>query len=70
MASPSFTDVFPALIAVVNTKFLQMGHLLLRRIVLQHKRACKRNDKLQLLAAIKFIAHLVNQLVAYEIVAL
>ncbi|KAI9128599.1 hypothetical protein K1719_000082 [Acacia pycnantha] len=70
MASPGFTDVFAALVAVVNTKFPEVGDLLLRRIVLQLKRAYKRNDKPQLLAAVKFIAHLVNQQVAHEIVAL
>ncbi|WVY94619.1 hypothetical protein V8G54_033707 [Vigna mungo] len=70
MASPGFTDVFAALVAVVNTKFPQVGDLLLRRIVLQLKRAYKRNDKPQLLAAVKFIGHLVNQQVAHEIIAL
>ena len=45
MASPGFTDVFAALVAVVNTKFPEVGDLLLRRIVLQLKRAYKRNDK-------------------------
>ncbi|XP_052478340.1 uncharacterized protein LOC105775878 [Gossypium raimondii] len=70
MASPSFTDVFAALVTVVNTKFPEVGDLLLRRIVLQLKRAYKRNDKPQLLAAVKFIAHLVNQQVAHEIIAL
>ncbi|XP_074316038.1 uncharacterized protein LOC141652465 [Silene latifolia] len=70
MASPGFTDVFAALVAVVNTKFPEIGDLLLRRIVLQLKRSFKRNDKPQLLAAVKFIAHLVNQQVAHEIVAL
>ncbi|XP_050226929.1 uncharacterized protein LOC126676706 [Mercurialis annua] len=70
MASPSFTDVFAAMVAVINTKFPQVGHLLLRRVVLQLRRAYKRNDKPQLLAAVKFIAHLVNQLVAHEILAL
>ncbi|KAM4118031.1 hypothetical protein ACB094_02G170000 [Castanea mollissima] len=70
MASPGFTDVFAALVAVVNTKFPEVGELLLRRVVLQLKRAYKRNDKPQLLAAVKFIAHLVNQLVAHEIIAL
>lgn len=70
MASPGFTDVFAALVAVVNTKFPDVGKLLLNRIVLQLKRAYKRNDKPQLLAATKFIAHLVNQQVAHEIVAL
>ncbi|KAM7262469.1 hypothetical protein ACFE04_000152 [Oxalis oulophora] len=70
MASPAFTHVFAAIVAVVNTKFPEIGDLLLRRIVLQLKRAYKRNDKPQLLAAVKFIAHLVNQQVAHEIIAL
>ena len=70
MSSPGFTDVFAALVAVVNTKFPEVGELLLRRVVLQLKRAYKRNDKPQLLAAVKFIAHLVNQLVAHETIAL
>ncbi|CAN1134270.1 Pre-mRNA-splicing factor CWC22 homolog [Linum perenne] len=70
MASPGFTDVFAALAAVVNTKFPEVGELLLKRIVLQLKRAYKRNIKPQLLAAVKFVAHLVNQQVAHEIIAL
>ncbi|KAK8970465.1 hypothetical protein KSP40_PGU008838 [Platanthera guangdongensis] len=70
MASPGFTDVFAALVAVVNTKFPDVGKLLLKRIMLQFKRAFARNDKPQLLAATKFIAHLVNQQVAHEVIAL
>jgi pre-mRNA-splicing factor CWC22 len=48
MASPGFTDVFAALVAVVNTKFPEIGKLLLVRVVLQLKRAYKRNDKVSL----------------------
>nr|GMD66321.1 pre-mRNA-splicing factor CWC22 homolog [Ipomoea batatas] len=70
MASPGFTDVFAALVAVVNTRFPVVGNLLLRRIILQLQRAYKRNDKPQLLAAVKFIAHLVNQKVVHELIAL
>ncbi|XP_071686999.1 uncharacterized protein [Rutidosis leptorrhynchoides] len=70
MASPGFTNVFAALVAVVNTKFPEVGGLLLRRIILQLQRAYKRNDKHQLVAAVKFIAHLVNQQVVYELIAL
>lgn len=70
MASPTFTHVFAALVAVVNTKFPELGELLLKRIILQFRRALKRNDKPLLLAAAKFIAHLVNQQVAHEVVAL
>ncbi|KAF8039114.1 hypothetical protein BT93_B1614 [Corymbia citriodora subsp. variegata] len=70
MACPEFSDVFAALVAVVNTKFPEIGDLLLRRIALQLKKAYKRNDKPQLLAAVKFLAHLVNQQVAHELIAL
>ncbi|KAL8530809.1 hypothetical protein ACS0TY_007735 [Phlomoides rotata] len=70
MASPGFTDVFAALVAVVNTKFPDVGDLLLRRIILQLQRAYKRNDKPQLLAAVKFIAHMVNQQLVHELIAL
>jgi pre-mRNA-splicing factor CWC22 len=41
MASPGFTDVLAALVAVVNTKFPEI-------VVLQLKRAYKRNDKVSL----------------------
>uniref|UniRef100_A0A3Q7HJ19 MI domain-containing protein n=1 Tax=Solanum lycopersicum TaxID=4081 RepID=A0A3Q7HJ19_SOLLC len=70
IASPGFTGVFAALVAVVNTKFPEVGDLLLRRIILQLQRAYKRNDKPQLLAAVKFIAHLVNQQIVHELIAL
>lgn len=101
MASPGFTDVFAALVAVINAKFPEVAELLFKRVVLQLKRAYKRNDKVcafllsqsmsfvkhfdlhvifihfyvlfwqpQLLAAVKFIAHLVNQQVADVIIAL
>jgi pre-mRNA-splicing factor CWC22 len=61
MASPSFTNIYAALVAVVNTKFPEIGELLLTRVVLQFRRAYKRNDKPICIAASKFLAHLVNQ---------
>ena len=70
MASPAFTPVYAALVAIVNTKFPEMGLLLLRRVLLQFRRSFRRNDKHVCLAATRFIAHLVNQQVAHEVVAL
>ncbi|XP_047979570.1 pre-mRNA-splicing factor CWC22-like [Salvia hispanica] len=70
MASPCFTDVFAALASVVNTEFPEIGRLLVGRIVLVLKRAYKRSDKPQLVAALKFIAHLVKQQVVDELIAL
>ncbi|XP_074375336.1 pre-mRNA-splicing factor cwc22-like [Apium graveolens] len=70
MACPGFTDVFASLVAIVNAKFPDVGNLFSRRIVLQVQKSYQRNDKRQLLAGVKFLAHLVNQRVVYELVAL
>ena len=70
LASPSFSPVYASLVAVVNTKFPEIGELLLGRLVLQFKRSYRRNDKSVCSAASKFIAHLINQGVAHEVLAL
>lgn len=70
MASPTFTHVYAALIAIINTKMPEIGELLLKRVMMQFRRSYKRNDKLVCLACTKFLAHLVNQQVAHELVAL
>lgn len=70
IASPLFSDVIAALIAVVNSRFPLVGDLLLRRLVLQIRKAYDRNDKPRLLAVVRFLAHLVNQRVANETIAL
>lgn len=70
IASPGFTHVYAALIAVVNTKMPEIGELLLKRIVSQFRRAFKRNDKGLCLTLGRFIAHLVNQQVSHELLAL
>ena len=61
MASPQFSPVFAALVAVTNTKFPELGELVVKRVVLQFRRAFKRNDKSVCVAATKFLASLVNQ---------
>ncbi|KAJ8457549.1 hypothetical protein ONZ45_g18270 [Pleurotus djamor] len=69
-ASLPFTPVFAALVAIVNTKLPQVGELLLTRLISQFRRAFKRNDKIVCNSTTTFIAHLVNQAVAHEIIAL
>lgn len=69
-ASPSFTNVYAALVAAVNSRFPNIGELLLKRLVIQFKRGFKRNDKPICISSASFIAHLVNQRVAHEILAL
>ena len=55
-ASPSFTNVYAALIAIVNTKFPQNGELALKRLVLQTRRAFRRNDKVRETAGLLEVA--------------
>ncbi|XP_023011845.2 pre-mRNA-splicing factor CWC22 homolog [Leptinotarsa decemlineata] len=69
-ASPTFTNVYAALVAVINSKFPNIGELLLKRLVLQFKRGFKQNNKVICISATTFVAHLVNQKVAHEILAL
>ncbi|XP_070166535.1 pre-mRNA-splicing factor CWC22 homolog [Polyergus mexicanus] len=69
-ASPTFTPIYAALTAIINSKFPNIGELVLTRLVLQFKRGFKRNDKPLCISSGTFIAHLVNQGVAYEIIAL
>jgi pre-mRNA-splicing factor CWC22 len=61
MASQTFTHVYAAMIAVVNTKLPQDGELLLKRLVLQFRKSYRRSDKATCLGVTKFIAHLANQ---------
>ncbi|KAL3282051.1 hypothetical protein HHI36_005252 [Cryptolaemus montrouzieri] len=69
-ASPTFTNVYAALVAIINSKFPNIGELLLKRLVLQFKRGFKQNNKTICISSATFIAHLVNQGVAHEILAL
>lgn len=69
-ASPTFTNVYAALVAVINSKFPNIGELLLKRLVLQFRRGFKQNNKSICISASTFVAHLVNQCVVHEILAL
>ncbi|KAH0481509.1 MAG: hypothetical protein KVP17_000184 [Porospora cf. gigantea B] len=70
LSSPEFTPIFAAMIAIINSKLPEVGKLLIERLILQFRRAYRRNDKILTKACVAFIAHLVNQRVAHEIIAL
>ena len=70
LASPGFTHIYAALVAVLNTKLPENGELILKRVIHGFKRAYKRRDKIVASALAKFIAHLVNHQVAHELLAL
>ena len=67
-ASLPFTPIYAAMAAIVNTKLPQIGELLLNRLIIQFRKAFKRNDKAVCLSSTTFIAHLCNQQVAHEMV--
>ncbi|KAH8918940.1 MIF4G-domain-containing protein [Atractiella rhizophila] len=69
-SSQPFTPVFASMVAIINTKLPQVGELLVTRLVSQFRRAYKRNDKTTSIATSLFIAHLVNQQVVGELLAL
>jgi pre-mRNA-splicing factor CWC22 len=70
MASPNFTHVYASLIAVINTKIPEIGLLIINRVLIQFKRSYERNSKIVCIATIKMIAHLINQRVLGEYIAL
>jgi len=70
MASPQFTPVYTALVAIVNTKMPELGELLCKRVIMQFQRCYRRKDKIVMRAVIVFVAHLVNQQVLHELPAL
>ncbi|BGP13834.1 pre-mRNA-splicing factor cwc22 [Rhodosporidiobolus nylandii] len=69
-SSLPFTPIFASLVAIVNTKLPQVGELLLFRLIHQFRRSFKRNDKPTMTATTTFLAQLVNQQVAHEVLAL
>merc|ERR1719319_1445014 len=70
MASPQFTPVYTALVAIVNTKMPELGELLCKRVIMQFQRSYRRKDKITMKAVLTFVAHLINQQVLHELPAL
>ncbi|KAF7185267.1 Pre-mRNA-splicing factor cwc22 [Pseudocercospora fuligena] len=68
-ASLPFTPIYAAMAAIVNTKLPQVGELLINRLIIQFRKAFKRNDKSVCHSSTTFIAHLINQQVAHEMLA-
>ena len=64
-----FSPVYAAMVAIVNTKLPQVGELLVKRLIVQFKKAFKRNDKPVLRASTTFLAQLTNVQVCHEMLA-
>ena len=70
MASPGFTHVYAAMVAVINTKLPDFGKMIIHRVIQQFQMAFKRNNRVVCKAVIKMIANLVNQQVLTEVFSL
>lgn len=46
-ASPIFTHVYAALVAIINSKFPNIGELILKRLILNFRKGYRRNDKVR-----------------------
>jgi pre-mRNA-splicing factor CWC22 len=66
-ASLPFTNIYACMVAIVNTKLPQVGDLLVRRLIIQFRKAFKRNDKAVAVSSSMFLSHLVNTQVVHEI---
>lgn len=65
--SPKYTEVYAAILAVINSRIKTIGALVVNRLILQFRLAFLGNNKQKCLASIKFIAHLTNQEVVHEV---
>ncbi len=70
IASPVFSPMFACLVSIINSRIPEIGHLLVRRLLLQFRRAYSRSDEVLLSCVCKFLAHLLNQRVVSESVIL
>ena len=61
VASPTYTPVFAALVAVIGTRVVDIPTLLVNRLIAQFKRAFKRNDRALTSSVVTFLCHLANQ---------
>ncbi|KAK6866107.1 U2-type spliceosomal complex subunit CWC22 [Apiospora arundinis] len=68
-SSLPFTPIYAAFAAIINSKLPQVGELLVKRLIMQFRKAFRRNDKAVCLSSAMFIAHLVNQQVVHEMLA-
>ncbi|KAL3520534.1 hypothetical protein ACH5RR_018683 [Cinchona calisaya] len=70
VGSHTLAPVFAALVAAINSKYPDVGYLLIKRVVDKLKIAIKRNDKHLLVPLVKLLAHLILQGVVHELLAL
>lgn len=56
-ASPIFTHVYAALVAIINSKFPQIGELILKRLILTFRKSYRRNLKVPVSVSVCVCVH-------------
>lgn len=69
-ASPSYAPVYASLVSVINAKLPEIGELLVKRVITGFRDSFRQSNKLRSVALARFLAHLVNQRVCHELIAL
>ncbi len=59
--SPNNTNVYAALVSVINTKFPQISLLICKRVIYSFREYFVADERKKTFITIKFIAHLINQ---------
>ncbi|XP_053202138.1 pre-mRNA-splicing factor CWC22 homolog [Panonychus citri] len=67
---PIFSNVYAALVAVINSKLPQIGKLIVTRVINNFCKSYLRSEKSLCINSARFLAHLVNQQVVGDILAL
>lgn len=70
VSSPKYSDVYAAIIAVVNSKLPEVGELMVKRAILSFRRYYKQRDKASCQAVCIYIVHLFHQGVVHELIVL
>ena len=70
LSSPKYSNVYAALISVVNSKLPEVGELVVNRSILAFRRHYQRREKGPCQAVCVFMAHLFHQAVVHELLIL
>lgn len=69
-ASPELTNCYAAFVAIINSKFPEIGELLIKRLIHEFFSGIQRKLTVQTVAAARFLAHLTNQRICHKMLAL
>ena len=70
VSSPKYSDVYAAIISVVNSKLPEVGELMVKRAILAFRRYYKQRDKASCQAVCVYIVHLFHQGIVHELIVL